>query len=208
MDYEALWLPLFLPLPPSLRLHPLSIAYAEILFVTSGREMACLTCIWERMGVQCALPPCPTRRWNGGGKNASHGPARKSSPSFFLPSQLLLCIFLPRFITFQGGGTTAPIDMEFWQNNPAFIPIVLLFDRAEATFSCRLSRVSGPFTFLRLRRWHGSITYLPFTKRKKEWTKTASASEREEEQASSLSLCFVNRKPELKPHKNLQNTFK
>ena len=86
-----------------------------------------------------------------------------------------------------------PIDVEFWQNNPAFVPIVLLFDRAEATFSCRLSRVSGPFTFLRLRRWHGSITYLPFTKRKKEWTKTASASEREEEQASSQSLCFVNR---------------
>ena len=56
MDYEALWLPLFLPLPSPLRLHPLSIAYAEILFVTSGREMACLTCIWERMGVQCALP--------------------------------------------------------------------------------------------------------------------------------------------------------
>ena len=107
MDYEALWLPPFLPLPPSLRLHPLSIAYAEILFVTSGREMACLTCIWERMGVQCALPPCPTRRWNGGGKNASHGPARKSSPFFFLPSQLLLCFFLSRFITFQGGGTTA-----------------------------------------------------------------------------------------------------
>ena len=89
MDYKALllFLPLFLPLPSSLRLHPLSIAYAEILFVTSGRKMACLTCIWERMGVQCALPPCPRRRWNRGGKNASHGPARKCSPYFFLPSQ-------------------------------------------------------------------------------------------------------------------------
>ena len=99
--------------------------------------------------------------------------------------------------------TIVPIDVEFWQKSLALIHIGLLLDRAETTFSCRLSRVSGPFTFLRLRRWHGSITYLPFTKRKKEWTKTASASEREEEQATSQSLCLVNRKPELKPQTNL-----
>ena len=53
------------PLAPTLR--PPSIPYAEILFVTSGRKMACLTCIWKRMGVQCSRPQCPLlarREWN------------------------------------------------------------------------------------------------------------------------------------------------
>lgn len=129
--------------------------------------------------------PMPTRRWNGGGKNASHGPARKSSPPSPIPTPFMLFPSSIYYVSRRRDDRDrrfpqtpiVPIDVEFWQNNSAFIPIVLLFDRAEATFSCRLSRVSGPFTFLLLRRWHGSITYLPFTRRKKEWTKTASASE-------------------------------
>ena len=133
------------------------------------------------------MPPCPTRRWKGGGKNASHGPARKSSPPSSIPTPFMLFPSSIYYVSRRCGGTAAAFHRNqlSWQKRLAFIHIVLLPDGAEATFSCRLSRVSGPFTFLRLRRWHGSITYLPFTRRKKEWTKTASASEREEEQASS-----------------------
>ena len=153
------------------------------------------------------MPPCPTRRWKGGGKNASHGPARKSSPPSSIPTPFMLFPSSIYYVSRRCGGTAEfhrnQLSQLRWssgrtQYSLALIHIGLLLDGAEATFSCRLSRVSGPFTFLRLRRWHGSITYLPFTRRKKEWTKTASASEREEEQASSQSLCFVNRKLELK----------
>ena len=163
------------------------------------------------------LPPCRHARRGDGMEGARMPrmvqPENPPPPSSPIPTPFML---FPSSIYYVSKGRDdrrlpqtpiVPIEVEFWQNNPAFIPIVLLFDRAEATFSCRLSRVSGPFTFLCLRRWHGSITYLPFTRRKKEWTKTASASEREEEQASPRALCFVNRKPELKPHKNLHISF-
>ena len=130
MDYEALQLPLFLPLLPSLRLHPLSIPYAGILFVTSEREMACLTCIWERMAVQCALPPC--RREDGMEGARMPRMVQPENPPLLLPSQLLLCFFLPRFITFQGGGTTATADFHrhqlsqlMWSSGRIILPSFL-----------------------------------------------------------------------------------
>ena len=87
-----------------------------------GRKMACLTCIWKRMGwglVRRSLPPPPKRprplslnarrKWKGGREQECH--AWSSQPDnpplllllLLLPS-LLLCFFFPRFITVRGAG--------------------------------------------------------------------------------------------------------